>query len=161
MAAFAAGFKNDVQLAAITSTTATYEGGYFGLGDAVETHDGKRYMFVNASTSITSFQACAIDSAFSAQPLTSATALVGPRIGVAPNNISSGSWGWVQIYGACSVSALSTCSSASALYATATAGAVDDTGTATLKILGLSIAANITAAATTTGIMQVEPFISF
>ncbi len=129
-----------------------------GLGDSVETHDNKRFMFISASTSVTSFQVVAINSAFVVQPATSALASAGSRLGVAQNAISAGSWGWVQTRGNLTVNALSTCSSAVALYTSGTAGSVDDTSTSQVKIAGLVILANITDAAATNAVAAVEMF---
>lgn len=136
------------------------EGKGFALGDQYEGHDAKRYVFVQASTSVASYNAVVYDTAGVAQNITSALALTGVRVGVAQNSISSGSYGWVQIYGACSVNALSTCSANSALYASGTTGSIDDTGTASTKIVGLILTANITAAAVAAGVLSTEAFVS-
>lgn len=129
-----------------------------GLNDRVETYDGKRWVFVSASTSVTSYQVVAIDSQGYAQAITSALAQAGNRVGVAQNNISSGSYGWVQTFGPCSVAVLSTCSSNTVLYTSATAGSLDDTATSQIKIAGITILANVTAAGTAAGFMATEPF---
>lgn len=129
-----------------------------GLGDAVETHDNKRFVFVSASTSVTSYQVVAIASDFYVQPATSALASAASRLGVAQNNISAGSWGWVQTRGNMTVKALSTCSAAVALYTSGTAGSVDDTSASQVKIGGLVILANITDAANTSAVAAVDLF---
>lgn len=161
MAGFAIGVDTSGVYPAFSSTSINAESGrVFGLNDMVETQDGKRWIFVSASTSITSYNACAIDTQGYALHATSANALTFPRIGVAQNNISSGSWGWLQVYGVCSLNVLSTCSTGVSLYVSGTAGSLDDTGTATVKVTGISIPANITAAATSAAIMACEPFAS-
>jgi hypothetical protein len=132
-------------------------GDRMALGDIVETHDNRKFVFVSASTSVTSYQVVAIDSAWAAQPATSALASAG-RLGVAQNNISAGSWGWVQVRGNLTVNALSTCSAAVALYTSGTAGSVDDTSTSQVKIAGLVTIANITALASTAAVATVELF---
>lgn len=135
------------------------EGKGFALGDQLETHDAKRYVYVSASTSIASYNAVVYNTAGVAQNITSALAVMGARVGVAQASISSGSYGWVQIYGTCSVNALSTASAAAVLYASGTTGAVDDTGTAATKIIGLQLTADITAAAVAAGVMVTEAYI--
>lgn len=134
------------------------EGKAFGLNDRVETYDGKRWVFVSASTSITAAQVVAINTAGVAQAATSALASATPRIGVVQNDIASGSYGWAQVFGPCSVAVLSTCSTAVALYTSGTAGALDDTSTSQVKIAGITILANVTAAATVAGFISCEPF---
>jgi hypothetical protein len=129
-----------------------------GLGDAVETADNKRFVFISASTSVTSYQVVAIASDFTVQPATSALASAASRLGVAQNNISAGSWGWVQTRGNMTVRALSTCSAAVALYTSGTAGSVDDTSASQVKIGGLVILANITDAASTNAVAATELF---
>lgn len=156
---FAIGMNPDGVYAAVVSTSANPDAGQvFALGDTITDGSNNRYMFVSASTSITSYQAVKIfQSNNYASPLTETLAATGGRIGVARvNGISSGSWGWVQIYGACTVNALSTCASNAVLYATATAGSVDDAGTT--KINGLIATAAVTAAAATTAILSVDAF---
>jgi hypothetical protein len=143
-----------------SSTSVSAESGsLFGLGDQVNSGDGSKFVFVSASgASITSYQVVAWNSAGSAAAITSALALAGNRVGVAPYSISSGSHGWVQIAGVVSVNVLSTCSSATALYTTATAGALDDTSTSQVKIAGITILANITAVGSTAAFLGTEPF---
>lgn len=147
--------------AAWSSTSANPDSGqYFGLGDRYEDSNGNRYVFVSASTSVTSYQVVAITSAFYGQPATSALASAAAFVGVAQNNISAGSWGWVQTRGNMTVNALSTCSTAVALYTSGTAGSVDDTSTSQVKIAPIVINANITAAAATTAFSATDMFVA-
>lgn len=137
---------------------ATAEGKSFAPNNTVQTYDGKRFTYVLASTSITTGQVVAITTAGVAQAATSALASATPRIGVAQNDIASGSYGWAQTFGACSVSVLSTCSASVALYTSGTAGALDDTSTSQVKIAGITVLANVTAAAIVAGMIAAEPF---
>lgn len=129
-----------------------------GLGDVVELHDNRKFVFVSASTSVTSFQLVAIDSQHYVQAANSALASAASRLGVAQNNISAGSWGWVQVRGLMTVKALSTCSASSALYTSGTAGSVDDTSASQVKIGGLVLTANITDAANASAVAAVDMF---
>lgn len=161
MASFMIGMDPNGVYPAIVSTSANSEAGKVpALGDQCEDYQGNRYRFVSASTSITSYQAVKIfQSNNYAAALTETLGATGGAIGVAGvNGISSGSWGWVQIYGSCTVNALSTCSANSVLYCTATAGAVDDSGTT--KIAGLIGITSITAAATMNAVLSTEAFSS-
>lgn len=128
------------------------------LGEIAEDYSGNRWLFVSASTSLTSYQVAAVTSSGYALPITTTLGSSGiNKIGVAQNNISSGSWGWVQILGACTLSVLSTCSSKVALFTSGTAGSLDDT-TTTVKIAGITIVADVTAAANTAAVMTIEPY---
>lgn len=143
-----------------SSTSANAEQGQvFGLGDQVNAYDGSKYVFVSASgASITSYQVVAFGSNGNAQAITSALAQAGNRVGVAPYSISSGSYGWVQVQGVVTVNVLSTCSSNTVLYTSATAGALDDTSTSQIKIAGITTLANITALGSTAAFLAIEPF---
>lgn len=146
---------------AISSTSVSPDSGMIpGLGDRYEDNNGNRYVFISASTSVTSYQVVALTSAFYGQPATSALASAAAYVGVAQNNISAGSYGWVQTRGNMSVNALSTCSTAVALYTSGTAGSVDDTSSSQVKIAPLVINANITAAAATTAFSATDLFVA-
>ncbi len=120
-------------------------GQVFGLGDRYTDYQGNNYVFVSASTSITSYQVCAVTSSFWAAPITTALASANPAVGVAGvNGISSGSWGWVQTRGNMTIQVLSTASASSWLYTTGTAGALDDTSTSQVKISGIQLNSNAT-----------------
>ena len=146
---------------AYSSTSINAESGAIpGLGDRFEDHNGNRYVFISASTSVTSYQVVAITSDFRGQPATSALASAAAYVGVAQNNISAGSYGWVQTRGNMTVNALSTCSTAVALYTSGTAGSVDDTSTSQVKIAPLVINANITAATSTAAFAATDLFVA-
>ena len=142
-----------------SAATEPESGARFGLGDQFVDNTGNAYVFVSASTSITSYMACAVTSSFWAAPITTALASANPRVGIAGvNGISSGSWGWVQTRGNLSVQVLSTCSASSWLYTTATAGSLDDTSTSQVKITGITINANQTTPAAAAAFAGVDMF---
>ena len=141
------------------AATGNFTGAEFGLGDQYVDNAGNGYVFVSASTSITSYQVCAVTSSFWAAPITTALASANPRVAAAGvNGISSGSWGWVQTRGNMTIQVLSTCSASSWLYTTATAGALDDTSTSQVKITGITINANITAVGSAAAFAGVDMF---
>ena len=128
-----------------STTTGPDAGQTFGLGDRYTDNVGNNYIFVSASTSITSYQVCAVTSSYWAAPITTALSSANPGVGAAGvNGISSGSWGWVQTRGNMTIQVLSTCSASSFLYTTATAGALDDTSTSQNKITGVTLNSNAT-----------------
>lgn len=148
---------------AVTSTSSNPDAGQcWGLGDRYVDASGNGYVFVSASTSITSYQAVAIATNYYAVAATSAAATAQSLAGVAGvNGISSGSWGWVQTRGNFSgVNVLSTCSASSYLYTTATAGSLDDTSTSQVKVAGLTINANATTPAAAAAFSGVDIFFS-
>lgn len=141
------------------AATGNFTGAEFGLGDKFIDNNDNVYVFVSASTSITSYQVCAVTSSYWAAPITTALASANPRVGAAGvNGISSGSWGWVQTQGNMTVQVLSTCSASSWLYTTATAGALDDTSTSQVKITGITINANQTAVGSAAAFAGVDMF---
>ena len=134
-------------------------GSVFSLGDRYQDSAGNAYVFVSASTSITSYMACAVTSSGWAAPLTTALASANPAVGIAGvNGISSGSWGWVQTRGNLTVQVLSTCSASSWLYTTATAGSLDDTSTSQVKITGITINSNQAAVGSAAAFAGVDMF---
>lgn len=73
-----------------------------------EFHDektGKKYIYVLANTLITQYDVCAIDSAFGADPgtdtLVNTVNVIG--FGVAPATIAAASYGWIQVFGDCTI----------------------------------------------------------
>lgn len=123
-------------------------GKQFSLGDRYIDYAGNAYVFISASTSITSYQCVAITSQYYGIAATSAAAAAASLAGIAGvNGISAGSYGWVQTRGNMTVNVLSTCSASSWLYTTATAGSLDDTSTSQVKVAGLTINANATTPA--------------
>lgn len=145
-----------------TATPGGDDGKTFGLLDINTDNNGWRYLFVSASgATISQYQVVGIGSTGNAQALTSALAQAGNRIGVAPYQISSGSYGWVQLTGVVTISVLSTCSSNTVLYTSATAGSLDDTSTSQVKIANIQTLANITAVGNTAAYIPAEPFAQF
>lgn len=134
------------------------QGKGFGVLDSYISANGSRYVHVLSSDTIAQFDVIAITSAGVASRLTTVNAIAANRIAVAQATLSSGYFGWGQILGPTSINALSTCSAGVALYATGTAGAIDDGPTTNTKIAGIQLAANITAAAVSAAVLVTEPF---
>lgn len=159
MASFMAGMNPaGVYNAPAAGVVLSDSGAIPALGDQCEDFNGNRWVFVSASTSITSYTAVNINFSNVAQMATETLNALGGRVGVVGvNGISAGSYGWAQIYGVASVNVLSTCSSQKVLYGTATPGSLDDSGTT--KINGIiQVSANATVPAVVTVMLNAEPF---
>lgn len=133
----------------------------FGLGDAGETHEGNKYVWVKAGTGgVGANDAVAIDEAYTALKLEDDYANAGHKVGVAPVAIAASSYGWVQVRGVCSLNVAGAYAADASLYTTSTAGTLDDAVTTTeSRIYGLVGTASATTGATTVAaFMAIEPF---
>jgi hypothetical protein len=116
------------------------EGKAFGLGQIITSYDGKKYVWLQASAAITGAGfVCFITTANLATMLSTANDAIGSRVAIAPAAMATGDQGWFQIAGFCdAVQVLASCAANARVNATATAGALDDDGTAgSMSILGL------------------------
>lgn len=146
------------QPAANYTSTDIAQGRGFSVQDEVADFQGNIYRFAQASGTIAQFDCVAINSAGVAQAITSTLASAGGIVGVAQAALSSGEFGFVQVLGVSSLNVLSTCSAGVALFTSGTAGKLDDTTTSQVKIAGVQILANVTAATATTAIIGTRPF---
>lgn len=101
------------------------------IGTRVNTNGNGEAVYVLAGGTINQYDWVGIDGAGSATALTATTIATKPTIGVAQVAIASGSYGWVQTKGGNSADAavrgnVKTAGKDVPLYATATAGYVDD-----------------------------------
>lgn len=123
------------QTAATSSTnTPDYPAPPFVIGETVESSNGGEFMFVKASSAISQYDFVGISTNFNAAPLSVSTTAAAPVVAVAQVAIASGSYGWVCLRGgAVSGNVLLSCATSSALYATATAGYLDDAAYSSLQ----------------------------
>lgn len=123
----------------------------FQLGTRIKGDAGKEYIFAKAGGSITGAGYVAwIDKTNSAVMLSTSNDAGGEMVGIAPAAMNSGDYGWFQVLGPCSVRVLASCAANARLNTTATAGAVDDDGTAgSFPIPGLVITTSAGGAAAT------------
>jgi len=119
------------------------EGKAHGLLDVTETHDGKRYIFVQANGAIAQYDAVGIDEAGQAAPLTKAMADDNWKIGIAQVAFDDDDYGWVQIYGPTTVNVLANCAADAALYTSGTAGSLDDDNTSQTLVRGITATAAV------------------
>ena len=122
------------------------EGFVLGTVGANMTSNGlKKYIWVEAGEAVTAAgYACVIDSGFIAEMLDSTSSAPGAgqgcMVGAAQAAIAINGQGWLQIYGKGSLRTLASAAVGTALYSTATPGAVDDAATAGLEVVnGLTL----------------------
>ena len=124
--------------------SSTTDGRMFGLGDVITDHNGKTYIFVKATAAIAQYDVITFDETHSGvvAPLSTSNDARGDRVAVAPFAFASGEYGWVQIYGACTMNVLASCAANARLNTTATAGSLDDDGTAgAMQVEGIFLTA--------------------
>jgi hypothetical protein len=125
------------------------EGPEFRLGQKGVLHSSagtKEYMYVQATEAITAAgYLCVVKTGFTVEmadvtATTAGTVGFGSPAGAAQAAIASSGYGWIQIYGKGSLRTLASAAKGTRLNTTATAGAVDDDGTAGSEaIFGLVI----------------------
>jgi hypothetical protein len=120
--------------------TSTTEGKSFAVGSRFTDRDGKVYVHVRASAAIAQFDVVTFDETFNTTvaPVSTSNDARGDLVGVAPVAIASGAFGWLQIYGPCTMNVLASCAANVRLNTTATGGSLDDDGTAgALEVQGI------------------------
>lgn len=111
--------------------TAFTNGKTFSPGDRNEDYNGKQYIYVKASSAIAQYDVVTFDETFitTVAPLSTSNDARGDLVGVAAVAIASGSYGWLQIYGPCTMNVKASCAANVRLNTTATGGSPDDDGT--------------------------------
>ena len=126
-----------------TSTTDGYDNPPVKVGERfVDDKNGKEYVYVKASSAIAQYDVVTFDETWNTTvaPLSTSNDAKGDKVGVAPAAIASGSWGWLQIYGPCTMNVLASCAANVQLNTTATAGSLDDDATAgAIAITGIHL----------------------
>ncbi len=139
---------------AVTAATAvpTFRLGTLGGYDD-PTNGYQEFVYGRAAGAVTAFFACVEATGFDfAMASTTNTAAGqsghGSRIGVAQAGLADNEYGWFQVYGKGSVRTLASAAKGTRLNTTATAGALDDDGTAGSEaIVGLVLGTATGAAA--------------
>lgn len=103
----------------------------FGLGDQYEDNNGNVYVYVKSTSAIAQYDVVTYDETYTGvvAPVSTTNDARGDRVGVAPVAIASGSYGWLQIYGPCTMNVLASCAANVRINTTGTAGSLDDDGT--------------------------------
>lgn len=138
---------------ASVSTTPTH-----GLGDLFTDQDGKVWVYVQASASISQYDVVTYDETYytTVAPVTTSNAARDDKLGVAPVAFANDDYGWLQIYGPCSLNVAANCVPNAELTMTSVAGVIDDATTASLKVADgiATTAASTSAASTKAGILN-------
>jgi hypothetical protein len=97
----------------------------------------KEFIYVQAGEALTANAAVVITEAGQVEmaDTTSTASAFGDRVGVVSIAFDNDDFGWAQIYGACTVSALTGCAANVPVIATGTAGRVDDATTAGSEVI--------------------------
>lgn len=131
---------NVSQFTTVSASTPEYPNPPFAVGTTTAGNNGTWWMYVQASAAVTATFACVISTTHTIQHLTTTTGLRGLLVGFPSIDIPSGSYGWVQVKGPASVQVLASAVANTRLNTTATAGAMDDDGTASTKeVLGIAL----------------------
>lgn len=109
----------------------------FELGTRMKSGDGKEYVFVQANGAITANDVCLLDESFQADQIdtTNSASAFGQAVGVAPATFADNDYGWMQVYGACTVNVATSAAVNTALNSTATAGRIDDDATSGAEVV--------------------------
>lgn len=129
----------------------------FELGTRMRGADGSEWMFVQANGAVTGAgYVCTVDETFQAAMLSTSNDAGGDLVGVAGVAFADNDYGWVQVLGACVVRVAASAAANVGLNTTATAGQLDDDGTAgSFDILGLVLTtANGGSAGTAAGMLS-------
>ncbi len=126
----------------ILAGTAT-QGKGFGLGDRYTDQAGREFVYAQASAAITANFVCIITEAYVATMVTTTNGLFGTALGVCTSldALATGDQAWFQVKGPIAgIQVLASCAANVRLNTTATAGSLDDDGTASTKsILGIAL----------------------
>lgn len=127
MTAFVGAKRDDT----MTASQITQGGKGFGLGDRYVANDGTEWLYVQASAAVAQYDVVTITIAYAAASLGTANDARGNLVGVAPVAFASADFGWVQVKGpVANMNVLASAAANVRLNTTATAGSLDDDGTA-------------------------------
>lgn len=113
-----------------TAAQMTQMGKGFSLGERYVDSSGNEWIFVQAATALAQYDVASISSAFAASALSTANDARGNIVGVAGVAFASGEYGWLQVKGTGQMNVLASCAANARVNTTATAGSLDDDGTA-------------------------------
>lgn len=129
--------------------SSTTDGRMFGPGDLYEDQSGNQWVFVKTSASIGQYDVVTYDETYitTVAGVSTSNDARGDKCGVASVAFASGDYGWLQIWGPCTMNVKASCAANVRINTTTTAGSPDDDGTTgSIQIEGMYL----TAARTTT-----------
>lgn len=143
-----------------SSTAALQTGKAYGLGDFHRDHDGKAYVYVQASAAIAVNDVVFFNSSFAATTLSTANDARGNKVGVALVAFAANEFGWVQVDGPSSANVLASAAANVRLNTTATAGKLDDDGTVgSMQVQGIYLTTANGAGTAATACILNNPFV--
>ena len=107
------------------------------IGTRMMGTDSSTWLYITAGSAIAQYDVVTVTEAFSGVPCTKALIDDGHIVGVAPEAISSGEYGWVQLTGVVTMNVLASAAADVTLYSSATAGSLDDASTSQTAVNGL------------------------
>jgi hypothetical protein len=131
-----------------SSSTSLTDGKGFNPGDRYVDHAGKEWVFVKASASIGQYDVATYDETYvtTVAGVSTSNDARGDKIGVAAVDFASSAYGWLQIYGPCTMNVKASVSANARLNTTATAGYPDSSGTSgSFQLEGIYLTAARTA----------------
>ncbi len=132
----------------LTSTTAQADGKGFAPGDVIEDGNGCTWVYVKASAAIAQYDIVTYDETFTTTvaPVSTSNDARGDKVGVAAVAFASAAYGFLQIYGPCTMSVLSLAAANVRLNTTGVAGYLDDdAGSGSIQVEGIYLTTTRTA----------------
>ena len=114
------------------SSLALVNGKGFNPGDVIEDGSGKTWVYVKATAAITIYDTVVYDETYTTvvAPLSTSNDARGDKLGVAAVAFASGEYGFLQIYGPCTINVASAVAANAQLTTTSIVGVLDDSTTA-------------------------------
>mgnify|MGYP003144589166 CR=1 FL=1 len=109
------------------------------IGTRMVGNDSSTWLYVTAGSAIAQYDVVSVDEDYSGIPATKAAIDDGHIIGVAPEAISSGEYGWVQLTGVVTMNVLASAAADVKLYSSATAGSLDDDSSGQSRVAGICL----------------------
>lgn len=123
------------------------QGKAFGVGDRRTDAAGNTWVYVQASASLTQYDAVRIKADYKAAQLTIDTGKQAAEVAFAQVAFEVGDYGWVMVSGRPQIRLAADCDKELALYATAVGGVLDDATVSTM-INGVVCTTSVTGAVT-------------
>ena len=107
------------------------------IGTRMVGTDSSEWLYITAGSAIAQYDAVTVTEGYSGVPCTKALIDDHHIFGVAPEAISSGEYGWVQLTGVVTINVLASCAADVQLFSSATAGSLDDASTSQTAVNGI------------------------
>lgn len=143
------------------ASTAITQGKAFGVGDRLATGDGKEYVFCLSGSTIAAQDVVYwVPGTFTASTLSTSNDARGNNVGVANVAVTSGDYFWAQVVGSTTANVLASAAANVRLNTTATAGKLDDDGTAgSMQVQGIYLTSANGGSTAATACILTNPFV--